>query len=312
MPHHSHEPAVAGSYGHAPGGFRLPEDIHLGPVKLQVSHLQRSLEYYQNVIGLTLLTQEGRHAVLGAPPGIALVELHEHAGARRSPDRGQTGLFHFAILLPDRAALGRFAAHLQHTGQRAGSADHFVSEAFYLQDPDNLGIEVYADRPRDTWKRRGRELVMGTEPIDLQGILQEGEGLPWTGIPKGTVMGHMHLHVGDLGRAASFYSETLGFDRMVEGYPGALFMGAGGYHHHLGTNTWAGRQATPPSPDHAQLLEWTLELPNAESLSAAVVSLGEEQAEWKRTDSPPNRDGVLVRDPWGTAVRLVAPSAEAT
>ena len=188
-----------------------------------------------------------------------IIELHEHPGAKSTPVRSRLGLFHFAILLPDRSSLGRFVKHLGAIGARAGASDHLVSEAFYLQDPDNLGIEVYADRPRSSWLRVGRELMMGTDSIDITSLVGAADG-PWTGMPPGTTIGHVHLHVGDIATASAFYSEAMGFDRTVWHYPGALFLSAGGYHHHLGTNTWAG-PAPSPAPDEAQLLGWTVQLP---------------------------------------------------
>ena len=144
------------------------------------------------------------------------------------------GLYHFAILLPDRAALGRFLAHLASTGTHVGSADHLVSEALYLRDPDGLGIEVYRDRPRSEWRSVNGELAMAVDPLDTAGVLAAGKDEPWTGMPRGTVMGHVHLHVGDIDTASRFYHDALGLDRMVWSYPGALFLSAGGYHHHLG------------------------------------------------------------------------------
>jgi len=296
------EPATPGSYGLAPSGFRLPQATRLGPVTLQVADLERSLDYYQAVLGLRVREREGSRARLGSPDRV-LVELRELRGARPVPRRGRTGLFHFAILLPDRPSLGRFVAHLGQLGVGVGTADHLVSEAVYLQDPDNLGIEVYADRPRTAWRRLGRELMMATDPLDMGGLLEAAGGEPWTGIPVGTVMGHVHLHVGDLGRAAEFFSETLGFDRTVWQYPGALFLGAGGYHHHLGTNLWAGRDAVPPAADEAQLLEWTIELPDAESLKTAAASLERGGYSVERAGSGPDSTAA-TRDPWGTAVRL--------
>ena len=167
--------------------------------------------------------------------------------SRLSGRGGQLGLYHFAILLPDRAALGRFVAHLARIGERAGASDHLVSEALYLSDPDGLGIEVYADRPRATWRYDGqRQLAMDTRPLDLNSLVQAAGGEPWTGMPAGTVMGHVHLHVGDIERAAAFYHAALGLDKVVWSYPGALFLSAGGYHHHVGLNTWAGPGATRP------------------------------------------------------------------
>ena len=298
------EPATAGTYGIPPKDFRLPEDIRLGPVRLQVADLDRSLEFYQKVIGLRPLAHKNGRAMLGAPQDVELVELIERKGARPAPSRGRTGLFHFALLLPNRKSLARFARHLDKVGVSAGSADHLVSEAFYLQDPDNLGIEVYADRPRTQWRRRGRELMMATESIDFADLLGS-EDKPWDGVPPGTTMGHLHLHVGDLDLASTFYSESLGFDRMVQGYPGALFMGAGGYHHHLGTNIWAGREAKPPAADESQMTEWTIHFPDQSSLSTALRSL--EKHKFSYTNSSEADDAeALVQDPWGTHIRLKA------
>lgn len=294
------QPATPGSYGESPRGYRLPQGTHVGGVRLQVADLPRSIAYYDQTLGMRVLRRDGSTAILGAERGDrALVELHERAGARPAPRRGRTGLYHFAILVPDRASLGRFVRHVGEIGARVGSADHLVSESLYLQDPDDLGIEVYADRPRDTWRRIGRELMMATDPLDVPGLVREAGDTPWTGMPEGTVIGHLHLHVGDLAAASAFYSEALGFDRMVWQYPGALFLAASGYHHHLGTNTWAGSDAKPPAADEAQLLEWSIELPDAASLDAAAQSL-------TRAGYAAERDGaaLVTRDPWGTPLRL--------
>ncbi|HXF94975.1 MAG TPA: VOC family protein [Gemmatimonadales bacterium] len=298
------EPAVPGSYGEPPRGFRLPEAVRLGPVRLQVADLARSLPFYESVLGLRLAARDAAEARLAVPGDPAvLVELRERPGARPVPPRGRLGLYHFAILLPDRPSLGRFVRHLGKTGVPWGAADHLVSEALYLHDPDNLGIEVYADRPRTTWRRVGRELLMSTEPLDLRDLLQAAGDGSWTGMPAGTRIGHVHLHVGGLGRAAEFYSEALGFDRTVWHYPGALFFGAGGYHHHVGTNIWAGPAAAPPADDEARLLEWTLELPDREAVERAARSLEGAGFPADRQSSPP---ALVTRDPWGTPLRLRA------
>ena len=297
------EPATPGSYGQSPSGPRLPNDLSLGAVHLQVADLERSLDYYRGVLGLAATDRSAGRAEL-SPAGTTspLVVLHEKRGASPAPRRGRLGLFHFAILLPDRPSLGRFVKHLGEIGAQAGAADHLVSEAFYLQDPDNLGIEVYADRPRSVWRRKGKELMMATDPIDITGIVESAGDTPWTGMPAGTTMGHLHLHVGDLATGQQFYSEALGFDRMVWEYPGALFMSAGGYHHHLGTNTWAGSRAEAPRSDDAQLLEWTMRFPGEGSRESRVASLEKAGVAVERQEA-----GVLVRDPWGTAVRLTTP-----
>ena len=295
--------AMAREYGIPPPGYRLPDATKLGPVRLQVADIQRSLDYYQTVLGLRVLTRSEHAASLGPAEDTTLVWLQARHGARPVPRRGVLGLYHFAILLPDRAALGRFLGHVEHIGAYVGTADHFVSEAIYLTDPDGLGIEVYADRPRATWRHQGRQLYMTTEPLDARAVAAAGEGKPWTGMPAGTVMGHVHLHVGDLDRAAAFYHRGLGFDKTVWDYPGALFLAAGGYHHHLGTNTWS--SGAPAAEDQARLLSWDVVVPNradavnaARSLSASGCTPAEDAASWSASD------------PWGTTVRIIPNNAD--
>lgn len=264
----------------APAETRLPEGTTVGPVHLQVSDLGRSLDYYEGVLGLQRQSGGAGTALLGAADGRPLVVLHEQAGIRPAPRRGAYGLYHFAILLPDRASLGRFAAHLARLNVPVAMADHRVSEAVYLTDPDGLGIEVYADRPRTSWKFRGAqpgaELVMTSDPLDLPAVIAAGGHRPWIGMPEGTTMGHMHLHVGSLEDAEAFYHHEIGFDKTVWSYPGALFLSAAGYHHHLGVNTWSPGPAA--KDDEARLLEWTLHVPHATPR--------------------------VVVDPWGTALRI--------
>ncbi len=290
------------SHGIAPAGFRLPSSTRLGAVRLQVSDLVRSLTYYDRVLGLRELERRGRVAVLGPVDGDRpLIELHELPGAQPVPRRGRLGLYHYAILVPDRAALGRFVSHLATIGVYAGMSDHLVSEAIYLSDPDGLGIEVYADRPRDTWRYEGRQVAMTTMPLDANELVAAGGGEPWTGMPNGTVIGHVHLHVGDLAQAEAFYHDGLGLDKVVWGYPGALFLSAGGYHHHLGTNTWAAG-ATPAGEGDARLLEWEMILPEAETVSMVANNL--ELAGY--TVGRSSSGTVVVHDPWGTALRIRA------
>lgn len=289
--------------GIAPPGYRLPAATRLGRVRLQVADLGRSLAFYEGVLGLRTIERGGGRAALGAhADGAApLVELHERAGARPVPRRGRLGLYHFAILLPDRLALGRFIAHLAAAGVRAGMSDHAVSEAVYLTDPDGLGIEVYADRPRAAWRANGRELHLTTEPLDAAGLVRAAGGAPWTGMPAGTTMGHVHLHVGDIEQGAAFYHAALGLDQMVWSYPGALFLAAGGYHHHLGTNTWAAG-AAPAGEGDARLLSWDVVVPTPGDVRAVAASLS---AAGHAVED--DADGAAcARDPWGTAVRVVA------
>jgi catechol 2,3-dioxygenase len=327
------ERATPGSYGERPSGYRLPDATRLGPVRLQVADLARSLAFYQGVLGLRVVERFDREARLAAEKGERaeederiLVELLEVPGTRPGGRPGRLGLYHVAILLPDRASLGRLVRHLAERGVRPGAGDHLVSEAFYLRDPDGLGIEVYADRPRSAWRRVGRELMLATDPVDVDGLVHAAGAAPWRGMPAGTVVGHVHLHVGDIAEAAAFYVDGIGFDRISWSYPGALFLGAGGYHHHLGVNTWAGPGARAPQGDEAQLLAWTIEVPEAHDLAAIAASLagashagashaGASLAGASHADAslpgasrPVARvDGALATlDPWGTRLRLVS------
>ena len=287
-------------YGIAPRGYRLPGATRLGRVRLQVADLERSLAFYRQVLGFRELHREGTAAALGTPGSdTPLVELHERRGASPVPKRGRLGLYHFAVLLPTRADLGRFLVHLSEQGVQAGAGDHDVSEALYLQDPDGLGIEVYADRPRSGWKTRGRELYIDTTAVDVADLARSGGDERWSGMPAGTVVGHVHLHVGSIEEAAAFYHQAVGFDQMTWSYPGALFLGAGGYHHHLGLNTWAGPDAPRAGEDDARLLEWEIVLPGAEEVEAAARSL--EGAGYGVTRSG---EGWTAPDPWGTVVRV--------
>jgi len=287
------------SYGVAPAGYRLPAATRLGRVRLQVAEVDRSLTYYREVLGFQVLERTEARAILGARGDDApLIELLERRGATPVSRHGRLGLYHYAILLPDRAALGRFVAHLAEIGEGAGSSDHRVSEALYLRDPDGLGIEVYADRPRSEWRHAAGQLIMAVDPLDHESLLRAAGDEPWSGMDAGTVIGHLHLHVGDLDRAEAFYHAGLGLDRIVWSYPGALFLSAGGYHHHLGLNTWA-RNAPQAGEDDARLLEWEILVPSVDDARRALENL---VAAGHAVES--DTDGGVARDPWGTALRI--------
>jgi catechol 2,3-dioxygenase len=267
-------------------------------VRLEISNLDRSVAYYRDVLGLQVIEADAETAVLGTDDGRVLVELHQDRRVRPVPQRGLLGLFHLAILLPSREDLGRFLRHVTTLDLTFGSADHLVSEAIYLWDPDGLGIEMYADRPRATWQTVDRQLVITTEPLDLRSLIEAAGHAEWNRVPRATTMGHVHLSVGDLARARAFYHAGLGFDLTVWSYPGALFMSAGGYHHHLGTNTWA-VGARPATTGDARLLEWELVVPTTKDVAAAAASL---QA--AGSDASVAQGDAVVRDPWGIAVRV--------
>jgi catechol 2,3-dioxygenase len=289
---------ATGAFGIPPRGYRLPPATRLGPVELQVSGLAESVEFYQRVLGLRPSARTAREASLASQDGRTLVNLRS-AAVHSAPSHPRLGLYHFAILLPDRAALGRFLAHSSGLRVHVGMADHAVSESVYLSDPDGLGIEVYADRPRPEWRvRPDRQLHMTTEPLDVRAVVAAAGGQAWSGMPAGTVMGHVHLHVGDLTTAAGFYHSALGFDTIVWDYPGALFLAAGGYHHHLGTNTWS--RGAPAQEGDPRLLAWELVLPSREEVDAAARSLS------GAGYAPADAEGAcVVTDPWGTTLRIV-------
>lgn len=290
-------------YGIPAPDFRLPETTTLGAVQLVVSDLSRSLSYYTATFGLHVIEERRDAAVLAAGASSPAL-LHLRSGASPFPSHRaeRLGLYHFALLVPDRVALGGLINHLSSRGVPIASADHAVSEAIYLWDPDGLGIEVYADRPRSEWRASGRELFMTTERLNLRALLEHARGEPWSGLPAGTVLGHMHLHVGDLDAARDFYHRALGFDLTVWSYPGALFLSSGGYHHHLGTNTWA---ANAPSrrDDEPGLLEWQVLVPQKD------LDRARSTAELRRYEIARDQTSALYRDPWGTRVRLASESA---
>jgi len=243
---------------------QLPATTHMGPVELTVADLERSLDYYRTAIGLGVLSENGGEASLGAGE-TELLRLVEEPGA--APSRGYSGLFHLALLLPDRRSFGHCLAHAARDRvQLTGASDHTVSEALYLRDPDSHGIEIYADRPREQWEGRvGR--LMGTIPLDLEAVLgaaTEEQRASFDRLPSGTTMGHVHLSVGDVDDTVHFYRDEVGFDLTARIGDQAAFLSAGGYHHHLGGNTWESRGAGQPPAGTARLRSFTIVVPGAD------------------------------------------------
>lgn len=243
----------------------LPSNIHMGPVELSVADLERSLDYYRGAIGLDVVSANGGEASLGAG-GTELLRLVEEPGA--SPSHGYSGLFHFALLVPDRSSLGEWLAHAARDRvPLTGASDHTVSEALYLRDPDHHGIEIYADRPREQWEGRvGR--LMGTIPLDLEDLVaaaSDEQRESFDGLPDGTTMGHVHLSVADVDETTRFYRDRLGLDVTAQLGDQAVFLSAGGYHHHLGGNTWNSRGAGQPPPGTTRLRSFTIVVPDAQT-----------------------------------------------
>jgi catechol 2,3-dioxygenase len=226
----------------------LPDDTAIGAVELVVRDIDRSVAFYERAIGLEVLERELDAEVKLGAGGSALLVLRGEPEAPPRPPR-TTGLFHFAILVPSRPELARALQRLVDAGWRlTGASDHLVSEALYLDDPDGIGIEIYRDRPRSEWLHDGETIRMATLPLDLDGVMSELPGEPAEHMADGTVIGHVHLNVADIPASERFWCDEVGFDVTVRTYPGALFVSAGGYHHHLGLNTWNGPGAPPPPP----------------------------------------------------------------
>ena len=274
----------------------------VGKVSLTVRDLDRVGSFYEDVVGLASLDGSEDRRTLGVD-GQALVELLADPGAPIAPRRS-TGLYHLAILVPSVGDLARALQRLiEARWPLVGAADHLVSEALYLEDPEGNGIEIYRDRPRDEWRRDGDEIAMATLPLDLQQLLGHLDGEGTQGMPAGTQMGHVHLHVADLAAAERFYGGLLGLDVTARGYPGALFMSAGGYHHHIGLNTWAGEGAPPPPEGAAGLHEFEIVLPTRAALEGAVSRLGEGGVGVEVVGSR-----AVTRDPSGNSLALTSQS----
>jgi len=277
---------------------------HLGAVTLTSTDAEGLGRFYEEVVGLRTLGRPGDEVVLG---------IHDETGAPRElvrivhdPDaprvRGVNGLFHLALLLPERRDLGHAVRRVMEGGaQLTGASDHFVSEALYLRDPEGNGIEIYRDRPRSEWRWNGEEVEMGTVPLDLQGVVDSAaaDAVTERHVPPGTTMGHVHLAIADLERAEPFYREILGLDLTVRYERQATFLSWGGYHHHLGMNVWGGHGLIPPPPGVTGLRTFEVVVPEDQARAALVARAAAIDAVLAQ------EDGVAVlRDPSGLLVRV--------
>jgi|SRR5690625_542193 len=252
--------------------FHQKPIIHPGTVYLNVTNIDVSKEFYTNIIGLAILHESEREIAFTTDHKTALLVIEQPENVTPKEAR-KTGLYHFAILLPTRKDLGALLVHFAKNNIQIGAADHLVSEALYLNDPDGNGIEIYIDREPSVWKWTDGEVAMATDPIDAEGIVNEAEGDTWKGLPAGTVMGHIHLHVDNLQQAQLFY-EQLGF-QVVSHLPQALFMSHEKYHHHVAINTWNGVGAEHPASQSAGLKAFTLIYPDNATLESIVTNLSE-------------------------------------
>jgi catechol 2,3-dioxygenase len=272
----------------------LSDQMTLGPVALRVHNIEHMYAFYSQALGMRLHDQLADGTCIVGSEHAPLVHLIPDAEARPAPR--SAGLYHMALLYPNRAALAAQLAHYANLGLRLdGASDHGVSEALYLHDPEGNGIELYADRPQAEWPISNGQLAMVTDPLDLHALLHDAGEL------QAPIMGHVHLHVGDLDASRQFYVDTIGFELMQRYGHAAEFVSVAGYHHHLGYNIWRGKHA-PPAPANATgLVWWQINLPNADSLTALQDRLRASAIQTRGDD----QGALLVRDPAGNQVRIV-------
>jgi len=293
--------AITSTHTESTPATRIDPAASVGTVRLTVTDLDRSRAFYERAIGLRSTELDDGTLALGAGGERPLIELRGDSAAPRL-NRRAPGLYHLAILVPTRLDLAFALARLAEARYPLdGASDHLVSEALYLSDPDGNGIEIYRDRPRSEWPRAGDQLQMSTLPLDLDDVIAELRAATelQAHVPSGAKIGHVHLQVSDLREAESFYNGVLGFDVVVRGYPGALFVSAGGYHHHIGLNTWHSAGAAPAAEGPVGLRSFEIELPDEQALEAVLARVGGASIAYTR-----EHDGVLVCDPFGNAAVL--------
>jgi catechol 2,3-dioxygenase len=299
--------------------FEVHPAARIGYVTLNVSDIQRSLEFYQSILGFRKLREPSTNRVLLSSNGMLssssppyLLELVQVDLAElNSVTSRRAGLYHFAMLLPERKNLAdvlRYLSDRQDEVHFDGLADHLVSESIYIRDPDFIGIEIYSDRPQSVWKWNGKnnnnnnsQLQMATLPLNTDDLLKESTDKGWTEMPAGTVIGHVHLHVSNLSNAMKFYRDILGLN-LTTTYPGAYFFAAGIYHHHIATNTWLGTNILPASPESIGLNHFGIELPNKEEFTRTLKQL--QQQNVVERNSELSSKAILIEDPNGIRIQV--------
>jgi catechol 2,3-dioxygenase len=285
----------------SPTATSIHPDTSIGLVTLRVADLKRSRRFYEGILAFQPVQQTPGRVVLGDQAKQPLLELIEVPGAAPQPRRA-TGLYHVAFVFPTRADLGRELLRVARAGLQVGQGDHLVSEALYISDPDDNGLELYRDRPRSEWHWTNGMVEMATDPVDIRGLIAEGErdAEPWEVIPAGTRVGHIHLQVGDIQEARRFYSTILGFDVTADlSAHGALFVSAGGYHHHIGLNTWHSRGAKPTPANAAGLQTYVIAIPSSEGLQEVKARLVAHRVPFEEQE-----DSIRVNDPWSNSILL--------
>jgi len=276
--------------------FHTAPHTYTGEVHLNVLDLNRAVQFYKEVIGFKVLEEATNKVVLTADGKTPLLVIEQPENVTPKEAR-RSGLYHFALLLPKRADLGAIIKHFIQQNVRIGASDHLVSEALYLSDPDGNGIEIYIDRDPSVWSWDKGQVAMSTDPLDIESIIAESADQTWEGLPVGTVMGHVHLHVANLPKTEKFYN-ALGFE-VVTNYPGALFMSNGKYHHHIGLNIWNGEGVTRPTPGSVGLQSYTLIYPNETVLKEAIGKVEALDAKVELNGSE-----FITEDPSGNRINL--------
>lgn len=272
--------------------------MRIGYVSLNVPDLARSIDFYQSILGFKTIRRSSSENALLSVGGLPLIELLQAKSNDADNKIKRAGMYHFAILLPERKFLADMLENLNEKRDSVyfeGMADHLVSESIYIRDPDLNRIEIYCDRPRSEWSWNGDYVQMATERLNVQNLLKDRTDQGWKEMPAKTTIGHMHLHVSNLSKALAFYSETLGLD-LTCSFPGAYFFAADRYHHHIATNVWLGKDVAPASPKKTGLNHFSIELP-ASKIESAMAHLANQSVTLKK-------ESMDLRDPDGIAIRI--------
>lgn len=281
-------------------GFHTKPNTFVGHVKIKVENLERSMQFYTDILGFDILEQTTSSVKLTTDGKTSILSLEQPENA--IPKQGRTaGLYHYAILLPERSDLANIVVHLVEKGIRFGASDHLVSEALYLDDPDGNGIEIYIDREPSKWTWNNNQVAMETIQLNFEDLLKAIiPGKTWKGMPKGTVMGHIHLHVSELEKSEEFYVNGLGLEVVLRYANHALFMSTGKYHHHVAVNVWNGIGAPQPPKNSVGLESYILVYPNEDTRQLTIDNLKKIGAEVTIENNK-----YYTQDPSGNRIELV-------